>query len=167
MAKSPTTFPVLPQGRINPAWWVPIALALAGADYLTGHVAVPPVFAVPVTVAAWYSGAKVAIPLAVFLPMMRLLSVQQVGNEVTAARFILGVLTLFLLAVVVSRLERHERDLQERIAALESLLPVCGWCKSIRRADGGWESLEHYMESSGTQVTHGICPDCAQNHWSD
>lgn len=167
MPKSPGAIQGLLSRRINPTWWVPIGLAVAGADYLTGHVAVPPVFAVPVTIAAWYSGAKVAIPLAILLPVMRLLFVHQVGIEVTPVRFITGVLTLILLGVVVARLERHERNLQERIAALESLLPVCGWCRSIRRADGGWESLEHYIESSGTQVTHGICPDCSQKHWSD
>jgi hypothetical protein len=167
MAKPASTFRVLHPGRINPAWFVPISLGLAAADYLTGQAAVPPVFAVPVTVAAWYSGAKVGIPLAIFLPVTRLLTSQQISSEITPIRFILGVLTLILLAVVVARLERHERAMQERIAALESLLPVCGWCKSIRRADGGWESLEHFMESSGTQVTHGICPDCSQKHWSD
>ena len=164
MAKSLGASLVLPKGRIKPVWWVPLGLALAAADYLTGHVVVPPVFAIPVTVAAWYSGAKAAIPIAILLPVVRLISVQQVGAEVTAIRFTMGVLTLVLLALIAGRLGSHERDLQERIAALESLLPVCGWCKSVRRADGGWESLEHFMESSGRPVTHGICPACARKH---
>lgn len=157
----------VPLGRINPAWWLPLGVALAVLDYLTGHVTVPPVFALPVTIAAWYSGWQAAIPLAIFLPTVRLLTAAQVGSEVTPARFVMGVLTLFLLALVAGRLGRHERHLREKIAALESLLPMCMWCKSIRRPDDQWESLEHYMHASGTQVTHGICPDCARTHYPD
>ena len=70
---------LLPPGRMNPAWWLPIGLAIAGADYLTGYHVVPPVYVPFVMIAAWYS----------------------------------------------------------------------------------------YMESSGTQVTHGICPSCTREHYPD
>lgn len=156
---------VLPIGRVKAGWWGPLGIALAAADYLTGYVAVPPMFAVPVTIAAWFSGAMPAVSLAIGLPLVRLLLIEHVGSEVTVARFSAGVLTLMLLAFVAARLGEHEHDLRRRIAALESLLPICAWCKGIRTDDGTWRSLESYMQSSGKEVTHGICPDCAREHF--
>ena len=150
--------------RIHPGWWVPIGAVLGAADYLTGHLAVPPVFAPIAAAAAWYSGVRTGVLVAVCLPVLRLLSAEQLDG-LTPARFVLGVLTLVLLAVLSGRLASHERALQERIAALESLLPMCMFCKSIRNSAAQWQRLEAYMEASGRDVTHGICPSCADEHY--
>ena len=168
MPRTPTSrFRAISLAEIGAAWWVPIGLAVAAADYLTGHRTVPPVFVPFVTAAGWYSGVRAGVPLALFLPMMRVLTADRIGTEVTPIRFTMGVLTLILLAVIGSRLGQHERDLQKRIRALESLLPMCMWCKGIRTSGQEWQPLETYMESAGTHVTHGICPDCARKHFPD
>ena len=47
-----------------------------------------------------------------------------------------------------ARLRVAERilGLREHVVALEGLLAVCSYCKRIRHADGGWGSLERYIE---------------------
>jgi PAS domain S-box-containing protein len=52
------------------------------------------------------------------------------------------------------------KNVTERML-LETLLPVCSWCRRVRDEDGEWEPLEAYLESvSDSRVTHGMCPDC-------
>jgi hypothetical protein len=53
--------------------------------------------------------------------------------------------------------EHHEK----KVRSLESLLPICAWCKRIRSDDGKWIPLENYLQdNSGRNVTHGMCPTC-------
>jgi hypothetical protein len=68
---------------------------------------------------------------------------------------------------------RRERALQEqaevaelRVHALEGLLPICSFCKSIRDEAGAWHRLEAYASArSWAQFSHGFCPDCAKRHF--
>jgi PAS domain S-box-containing protein len=49
------------------------------------------------------------------------------------------------------------------VKTLSGLLPICSSCKKIRDDKGYWSRLEEYLSKhSNTQITHGICPDCAQ-----
>lgn len=67
---------------------------------------------------------------------------------------------------------RYERDLlQERRAAeaalqrvwtLESILPLCAWCRRVRIDEGEWTEIENVLSATGTEVTHSICTDCEQ-----
>lgn len=50
-----------------------------------------------------------------------------------------------------------------RMRQLETLLPVCAWCRKIRSPGGQWTGLEAYLRAVGTQVTHGICESCAKD----
>jgi GAF domain-containing protein len=65
---------------------------------------------------------------------------------------------LVLRDAVVTQLElrRATQDLQ----ALEQLVPICAWCRSVHRDDGSWSPLYDYV-AERKQVTHGMCPDCA------
>lgn len=52
---------------------------------------------------------------------------------------------------------------QQKIRALEGLLPVCAWCGRIRddRQFGRWRRLGEFLtERTSALVTHSICPDC-------
>jgi PAS domain S-box-containing protein len=57
-------------------------------------------------------------------------------------------------------------DLQKALVSikrLNGLVPICAWCKRIRKDDGYWASLEQYIvEHSEAVLSHGICPDCAR-----
>jgi len=56
---------------------------------------------------------------------------------------------------------RRTRQLTSQIEALQSLLPVCAWCKKVRNDSGYWYQIEKYITAnSNTKITHGICPDC-------
>jgi len=44
---------------------------------------------------------------------------------------------------------------------LKMLLPICMYCKKIRNDDDYWEKIDEYIhENTGTDFSHGVCPDC-------
>jgi phosphoserine phosphatase RsbU/P len=50
------------------------------------------------------------------------------------------------------------------INRLQTLLPICMYCKKIRDDTNYWQTVEGYIrEHTGTDFTHGICPDCYTN----
>jgi len=56
---------------------------------------------------------------------------------------------------------RRTRQLAGQIETLQSLLPICAWCKKVRNDSGYWYQIEKYITAnSRTKITHGICPDC-------
>ncbi len=63
------------------------------------------------------------------------------------------------------RLRVAERILKfaNQVRQLESLLPICSYCKKIRDDENQWQQLEVYLhEHTGTQFSHGICPQCME-----
>jgi CheY-like chemotaxis protein len=60
---------------------------------------------------------------------------------------------------LLSELERSAREIKE----LRGILPICASCKKIRDDKGYWTQVEIYIsDHSGTEFSHGICPDCAE-----
>jgi CHASE3 domain sensor protein len=63
-------------------------------------------------------------------------------------------------------LEREKMviELSEALAqvkTLSGLIPICGWCKSVRSDTGYWQTVEQYVRSrTDATFTHGICPKC-------
>lgn len=56
----------------------------------------------------------------------------------------------------------------ERTRVIGELVPVCAYCRRIRDDDTFWKTLEQYLEiQAGAQVSHGICPACASQHFAD
>ena len=56
----------------------------------------------------------------------------------------------------------------EEIRNLKALIPICSSCKSIRDDNGYWESVEIYIsKQTGSQFSHGICPDCMKKLYPD
>ena len=61
-----------------------------------------------------------------------------------------------------AQLQVAERILELRyeMGQLQSLLPICSYCKKIRDAEDAWTSVENFIaEQTGTNFTHSICPD--------
>jgi hypothetical protein len=72
---------------------------------------------------------------------------------------VLGI--LFLIYGFLKTIEFQKKE-KKRIQDLETLLPLCAWCKKFRSENGEWKPIEKYLqESGGPAVTHGICPECA------
>jgi tetratricopeptide (TPR) repeat protein len=64
-------------------------------------------------------------------------------------------------------LAAHVRELEEALAQikqLQSLLPICSYCKSIRDDEDYWQGVESYMSRhAGVQFSHSVCPECYKN----
>jgi phosphoserine phosphatase RsbU/P len=64
-----------------------------------------------------------------------------------------------------NRLANELQAATMKIETLEGLLPICSYCKKIRKQDDKWEQLESYIrDRSHTEFSHGICPDCMREH---
>lgn len=49
------------------------------------------------------------------------------------------------------------------VKTLSGFLPICAQCKKVRDDRGYWNQIEMYLKlHSGTQCTHGLCPECAK-----
>lgn len=60
--------------------------------------------------------------------------------------------------------EEAEKALTE-VKRLQGLIPICSYCKNIRDDNDSWTKLEEYItEHSEASFSHGICPDCYQEH---
>ena len=61
-------------------------------------------------------------------------------------------------------LAERVRSLEEALAnvkALQTLLPMCAYCKAIRNDQNYWEKVETYFhEHSGVSFSHSYCPSC-------
>lgn len=55
------------------------------------------------------------------------------------------------------------RDALKKVKTLSGLLPVCSSCKKVRDDNGYWSQIDAYIaEHSEAEISHGLCPDCAQ-----
>ena len=70
------------------------------------------------------------------------------------------------LAHVIDEREKTILNLEKAIKevkTLQGILPICASCKKIRDDKGYWSQVDTYIhEHSGTEFSHGICPDCAK-----
>jgi hypothetical protein len=68
------------------------------------------------------------------------------------------------------RLIAEKRRLEKalgQIKTLSGLLPICANCKKIRDDEGYWHDVAVYVrEHSNADFSHGICPDCVNNLYS-
>jgi sigma-B regulation protein RsbU (phosphoserine phosphatase) len=66
-----------------------------------------------------------------------------------------------------TRLAERVRELEQTLAQanrLRALLPLCCYCKKVRRDRDYWQQLEGFLSAhADVQFSHGICPDCLKN----
>jgi hypothetical protein len=152
----------------NPITHVVMGVTVLLLDLVTGpYLWFPVFFIVPVSLAAWYCGARLGYSLAVLLPLGRLLIAVYVDTPgpvhfaVLNALVRVGVLILF--AYLVSRIARQTKELRERVAGL---VTMCAWSRTIEH-EGRWLSFEEYLKLRfDVDVTHGISPEEARKSFS-
>ena len=84
----------------------------------------------------------------------RRLSAEQQTAMQALARQVMALLEL-------RRVSAQMAEALEKVKTLHGLLPICAWCKRIRDDKGYWSQVEAYIHThTGTDFTHGICPDC-------
>jgi len=65
------------------------------------------------------------------------------------------------------RLHVADRILQytTHIQQLQSLIPICSYCKGVRKDPTYWQRIENYLaETTGSDCSHSVCPDCYKKH---
>ena len=163
---------LLPVGRVAPLWWLAIAAGLIWIEYLVGpDFEFPVLYVIPVCLAAWYSGRRPSMALALTIPAAHILflltawaPIDSFGTRALATLFRGSV--IFVMGQWIARLAEHERVLERHVQRLEGLLPICAFCKSIRTEAGVWEPLEAYISTrSEAQFSHGLCPPCGRRHY--
>ncbi|MCG8683754.1 MAG: hypothetical protein MI892_02695 [Desulfobacterales bacterium] len=88
------------------------------------------------------------------------------GNEKTQLKK-----TNHMLEEKMEMLNQANQALEEalgQVRTLTGLLPICATCKKIRDDQGYWKQIESYLqEHSQAILSHGICPDCADDLYGD
>ena len=55
-----------------------------------------------------------------------------------------------------------------QVKQLKGLLPICMYCKKIRKDENYWQQIEQYLvENSEADFSHSICPECMEEHFPD
>jgi len=86
--------------------------------------------------------------------------VKPFNPEELRARVRVGVRMLTLQDRVAERLRELQAALS-KVKQLSGLLPICSYCKRIRRDEDYWQQVEGYIsQHSDAQFSHGICPAC-------
>jgi phosphoserine phosphatase RsbU/P len=76
------------------------------------------------------------------------------------ARVSVGARVVELQAALAERVRSLEEALAN-VKALQTLLPMCAYCKSIRNDQNYWEKVETYFtQHSNVAFTHSYCPNC-------
>ena len=86
------------------------------------------------------------------------------NREELNARVHVGERVIELQSALATRIKELQVALAH-IKTLQCILPICSYCKKIRDDQQYWQQLESYISlHSGVQFSHGICPDCYENH---
>jgi DNA-binding response OmpR family regulator len=68
------------------------------------------------------------------------------------------------------RLRVAERILRftTQVRQLQELIPICSQCRKVRNDKNYWQGVETYInEQTGSNFTHGICPECTEKYLAD
>jgi hypothetical protein len=163
---------VFEHGLWNQAWFmVLLCVVFVTLDWVLVPIWVFPfIFVFPVMLVAWNRSLFFAIACAVVLSLTRM--AHQYVFELhpnfwgSLADSLIRFFVLTLLASLTWQLGFQSRQLRRRVRALEGLLPICSFCKSIRDEKGQWVQMEQYISGhSEAQFSHGLCPGCAEKHY--
>lgn len=146
--------------------WIALSIGCLAIDYALGpFIQFPIVYLVPVSLAAWHSGRKLGLTLAVILPLCRLYFITLWDPPWTflesAVNAAIRITVLASFAWLVDRTASQTRRLSSEVLLLTGMLPVCSRCRKIRQA-GDWQPLETYVRQNPGEFKHELCPECSQ-----
>lgn len=65
--------------------------------------------------------------------------------------------TVWMRLRVAERILRYTKEISD----LESMLPICSYCKKVRDDNNYWQQVESYiLQQTGTSFSHSVCPTC-------
>jgi CHASE3 domain sensor protein len=111
---------------------------------------------------------------------------EEADSDNAAHLLVFGSMLAALLLVLANGMASHELTQRRRaeierekligqlqlalaeVKTLSGMIPICGWCKSVRNDKGYWSSVEHYVRThTDATFSHGMCPDCAEKFKAD
>lgn len=158
-------FALLDRLNVRPWHWLLLAACVACADLLSGPtVHFPVLYLAPVLLAAWYSGWRAGVGVALALPLARLVYGAVLWHGWLHAPAYVAAGARMLIYSFIAVLTSFAAS----VRVLRGLLPICAHCKRIRSDSDEWESIEQYVErNSEALFSHGLCPDCLHVHYPD
>jgi K+-sensing histidine kinase KdpD len=170
-----SVFERAPWNRCGVGWLVGLVAFLADCviEALVEHYTFFPIlFLLPVMLMAWNCGRRWGAAISVGLIAARCGFELGWGFPVSMVDAVIDAvvrgIVLIILALVIAQLAAHTRMLRARVQQLEGILPICMHCKKIRDEQQTWQQLEAYIGArSDAQFSHGICPECVREHYSD
>lgn len=88
------------------------------------------------------------------------------ANELLA-RLRVGERFLRLQSELANRIDELE-DALSHVRRLQGILPICSYCNRIRDDQDYWRDVTSYLsEFSDAMLSHGICPQCLQEHFPE
>jgi hypothetical protein len=155
----------------NPGVLIGLTVTIAALDWISGpHVSLGLLYLFPLSLAAWCGSARLALAIALALPVLRLsYFVFDVWEPPgTFAHVFLNAVVRAVVLVAVAlliRRARRVRELEREVAMLRGMLPICMYCKRIQDTEGRWQPVEQYVsDRSGAAFTHCVCPYCTDTH---
>ncbi|GFO62644.1 DUF3365 domain-containing protein [Geomonas paludis] len=65
---------------------------------------------------------------------------------------------------LAAKVEQLEAALA-KVRILEGVIPICSYCKKIRKDEEIWQQMEQYIsEHTDALFSHGICPSCFEHY---
>jgi hypothetical protein len=157
----------------RPLTYVFMSAGILALDLVTGpYLMFPILFVIPVTISAWLCSIRLAIALAVFLPVGRFFIAAFIEHSFppayAAGNALIRIAVLSYIGYLVARTSRQTKELQRELTVLEGLLRICMFCKRIRDENENWQPIEGYIsQRSDVDFSHGLCPECAQKHYGE
>ncbi len=60
------------------------------------------------------------------------------------------------------------RKALDEVRRLKGLIPICPFCKKVRKDEGYWEDVGKYIETqTDAKTSSSICPDCMKENFGD
>ncbi len=173
-AVTPVEAPLFERGLWGRAWFMLLlCLVFVAFDWeLIPFSIFPVVFIFPVMLVAWNRSLWLATICAVVLSSTRILHQLAFSrNDLSVGEIadtLICLFVLILVAAMTTLLARQSRQLRQRVRALEGMLPMCGFCKSIRNDRDEWIRLEEYLvDHTEATLSHGLCPECARKQYGN
>ncbi len=151
--------------RIKAWHWLVLAVLMVAVDYVGGPtIQFPFLFLIPVMLAAWFTGSRAGLILALLLPAARLLY----GSAAWGDWLTLTAVANCMIRIAVFSLIALLTSFAAGVRVLRGLIDICAHCRKVMDAQGKWSTVEDYVERhSEAAFTHGICPECARIYFPD
>ena len=87
------------------------------------------------------------------------------GGQATPINYTENLIETVLVGTLAAIVVTMTRRLIKKIQYLEGILPVCSFCKKIRK-DDEWINIDSYIrDHSAVEFSHSLCPECRKEHY--